>query len=99
MGAALISLLGPLMGPLLAGFAALIAILALYFGVKRKGVTEERERQEAAKAKEVAKMQEKVQEAISQDSLIDQKVTNEIKKIEQDVEKSSTSSRPDKFRF
>jgi hypothetical protein len=83
----------------LAGIAGLIAILAIYFGIKRKGVTEERERQESAKAKEVAKTQEKVQEAISQDSLIDQKVTNEIKRIEQEANQVPTPSRPDKFRF
>jgi len=99
MGAALISLIGPLMGPLLAGLAALIAILAVYFGIKNRGVKQERERQEVAKAKEVAKTQEKVQEAISQDSLIDQKVANEIKRIEQEVREVPTPSQPDRFRF
>jgi Flp pilus assembly protein TadB len=99
MGAALLSLLGPLVGPSLTGLVALIAILAIYFGIKNKGVKEERERQETVKAKEVAQTQEKVQEAISQDSLIDKKVTNEIEKIRQEVGTTIAPSRPDKFRF
>jgi hypothetical protein len=99
MVAALLSLLGPLLGPLLAGLAALIAVVAVYFGIKRKGVTEERERQEVAKVKEVAKVQEKVREAISKDSLIDKKVANEIEQIKKEVGNQPTSTNPDIFRF
>lgn len=99
MVAALLSLLGPLLGPLLAGLATLIAVVAVYFGIKRKGVTEERERQEVAKVKEVAKVQEKVREAISKDSLIDKKVANEIEQIKKEVGNQPTSTNPDIFRF
>jgi uncharacterized protein HemX len=99
MGAAILSLLGPLLGPILAVIAALAAFAAFYFGIKRKGVLQEREKQEAQRIQEVAKVQAKVQEATSKDTEIDTKVANEIEQIKTDVGKQPTSDKPDIFRF
>jgi len=99
MGAALLSLLGPLLGPILAVLAALLAAFAVYFGIKRKGVVQERERQEAQKAAEVRKVQSKVQTATSKDAEIDKKVTNEIKVTVEKISEPDAPSAPDKFRF
>lgn len=99
MVAALLSLLGPLLGPLLAGLAVIIAILGVYFGVKHKGVVQERERQEAKRTEEIVKVQEKVQVAISKDSQINIKIQNEITKINEEVVPVPAPSSPDKFRF
>lgn len=98
MGAAIFSLIGPVIGPLLAGVAFVIAALVAYFGIKRKGVTEERERQQAAQVKETARVQKQVNEAVSKDTEIDLRVQDEVKAIE---ENSATPlpSRDDKFRF
>jgi len=99
MGAAILSLLGPLLGPILAVIAALAALAAFYFGIKHKGVVQEREKQQAAKAKEVAKVQAKVQEATSKDTEIDKKVANEIEQIKEKAGNQPTPDKPDIFRF
>lgn len=79
--------------------AGLIAIVSGYFFIKHKGVVQEREKQQVVKAKEVAKAQAEVQKAVSKDIEIDQKVANEIKKIDAEVEQPPVASAPDKFRF
>ena len=99
MGAALLSLIGPLLGPILAAIAALVAFAAFYFGIKRKGVVQERERQEAKRVEEVAKTQSEVQKATLKDSEVDKKVANEIKVVVEKVGEPMPSSSLDKFRF
>ena len=99
MPAAILSALGPLIGPILAVLAILIAATAAYFGIKQKGVQQERVKQQAAQAKAVQQVQQKVQVAASKDVEIDQKVQNEISKADEKVMVVDVPSNPDKFRF
>ena len=87
-----------LLGTVLPYIVGLIGIIAVYLGIKHKGVTEERTRQEEKHFQEVAKVQNQVQKAASQDIQIDKKVENEIKKVDE-VAAPQPASSPDKFRF
>ena len=83
MPAAILSLLGPLVGPILAVLAILISAVAAYFGIKQKGVQQERQRQEAAQQKAVEQVQQQIAKAESKDEAIDAKAVeakNEIEK-------------------
>ena len=64
-------LLGKFLGPLLAGAAALVALLLVYFGIKRKGAREAEDRftRELVEARQ--EQQQKVDEARGQDATID----------------------------
>ena len=99
MPAAILSLLGPLVGPILAVLAILIAAVAAYFGIKQKGVQQERQKQQAAQAKAVQQVQQKLQVAASKDVEIDQKVQDEISKADAAAVVVDIPSSPDKFRF
>jgi len=74
---ALLSILAPLI-PYILG---ILGFVALYFGIKRKGVTEERQRQEAAQQKAQAEVQAKVVEAKGKDAAIDAKVEAQVEAI------------------
>ena len=60
-----------------------LALIGAYFGIKQKGVQQERAKQQAAQAKAVAQVQQQVQVAVSKDQQIDKKVQNEVAKIEE----------------
>ena len=75
MPALLLSILGPLL-PYLAG---LLAVIAGYFAIKHRGVTQEKAREAAA----VAKVQAKVEVAKSKDAAIDAKVEEKIEAIKE----------------
>lgn len=74
---ALVSLLGSIL-PYVIGA---IGIVAAYFGIKHKGVTEERARQQVAQAKVQQQVQKQVEVAKSQDAVIDQKVEAQVEAI------------------
>ena len=75
-----------------------MGLITLYFGVKRKGITEERERQETKRVEEVAKAQVEVNKAVSKDEEIDQVVRKQIEEIKRhpNIPKPGSDS---KFRF
>jgi hypothetical protein len=75
------ALLGPLVGKLIAGAVVVLALLATYFGIKRKGVAEERERNALAQAKERQAAQGRVDAARTQDTVIDQQVQERVNEI------------------
>lgn len=75
----------------------LLGAVGLYFGVKRKGVKEERERQEVKRIEAVKQTVAKVEKAVAKDEAVDAKVAEEVKKIE-----TEHTIKPDidgKFRF
>ena len=75
---ALLSLLGTLL-PYLIGA---IGIFAAYFGIKHKGVTEERERQQVAQQKQKEIVQQKIAAVEKQDAVVDQSTAVKIQKVE-----------------
>ena len=81
----LATLVGPLLGKLIAVLAVVAALVATYFGIKRSGAVAEKEKQNIAQAKERQIVQTKVDQARSQDQVIDQRVAEEVKKIEEAV--------------
>jgi len=80
-------LLLPVLLKFLPYILGVIGVAAMYFGIKRKGVVQERERQEAKRVEEVKQVQVEINKAISKDEEIDKRVQEDvqkIKKIEQD---------------
>ena len=97
------ALLAPLL-PLL--FDALPYILlvagavALYFGIKRKGVKEERAKWEEATREQTKELEVKVDQAESQDVAVDQKVRKQIEDIKKiDTSDPGTYRHGDIFKF
>ena len=80
----------PLLLKLLPWLAGIIGVITLYFGIKRKGVTEERQRQETKRVAEVKQIQQKVDVAVSQDAAIDRKVVADVQRIK-DIPKLQNS--------
>lgn len=80
------ALLSPLVAKLLGAIAVLGALAAAYFGIKQKGVKEERDRQEIKTAKARAEIQARVDEARSQDAVIDQKTDAKVVEIRKKTE-------------
>lgn len=70
----------------------------MYFGIKRKGVTEERARQEEKKAEEIHRVQEEVNKAGFKDVEIETRTRKELEEIKRTIS-SSVPSSDSKFRF
>lgn len=85
-------------GGKLLGLLALIAgLLAVYFGIKRKGTLEERGKWEAAQAEAKVELASKVSEAVSKDSEIDRRVEDEKAKIKASIKPPTDTG--DTFKF
>ena len=91
------ALIAPFLGKILGFLAILAGILAVYFGIKRKGVIQERERWEASQAEARVEVAEKVSEAVSKDSEIDRRVEDEKAKIKDSIKPPTDTD--DIFRF
>lgn len=94
MPAAILSILGPLVPYILGIFGIVVA----YFTVKQRGVTQERQRQEAVQQKAQAEVVQRVQVAQSKDAAIDAKVEAKVEEITK-AEEPAAPSAPGKFRF
>ena len=68
------AILLPILAKILPFIIGAIALVGAYFGIKRKGTVEERERQ----AERVREAQKEVDKAVSQDSAIDAKALEKI---------------------
>ena len=90
--------LAPFIGKILGLLAIVAVLLAIYLGIKRKGVIQERERWEKAHAEAKEKIKEKVLDAVSKDREIDNKVRNETERIKE-ATKLPVDSDDSKFRF
>lgn len=87
-----------LVAPLLPYLMAILGAVAGYFYIKRKGVSEERARQETAKSEAVEKFRKKVEVAVSKDQTVEAKVEAKIEEIK-DASAPVAPSNPNKFRF
>ena len=76
-------LIGKFLGPLLAGAAALVALLLVYFGIKRKGAREAEDRFTRDLAETRQEQQQKVDEARGQDATIDAETRVKLEKAAQ----------------
>lgn len=94
MPAAILGIIGPLL-PYILGF---VGVVIAYFGIKQKGVVQERQRQEAVQQKAQTEVMKKVEAAKAQDVVIDAKVEAKIADIEKAAEPVAPSA-PGKFRF
>lgn len=90
--------LAPFIGKIIGLIALIAGLLAVYFGIKRKGTLEERGKWEHEVAKEKAQVTESVAEAVSKDSEIDRRVEDEKAKIKDSI-RPSTDSDDNIFRF
>ena len=63
--------LAPFIGKIIGALALIAGLLAVYFGIKRKGTLEERAKWEASTAEAKVELAEKVLEATSKDAEID----------------------------
>jgi len=90
-------LLAPFLTKILGFLAFLAAALAVYFGIKRKGTLEERQRWEKAQAEAKVEVAEKVAEAVSKDSEIDRRVEDEKAKTKQTIKPPTDTG--DIFKF
>lgn len=96
MPAILLSLLAKFL-PYIIG---IVAVVGVYFGIKRKGANEMKEKMVKAQEKAVAKQQEKVQEAVSQDGSVDQKVMKQVDAIRKTETNPPDTYKPgDIFKF
>ena len=96
----MLELLLPLLLKVLPFLAGLLGVVAVYFGIKRKGVTEERQRQVNRRIEEIKKVQTKIDSAVSQDSVIDRKVAEDVQKIKSEPKPQVSGFKPgDKFKF
>lgn len=90
-------LLAPFIGKLLGLLVIVAGLLAVYLGVKRKGVLQERDKWEKATTEAKVRVTERVLEAVSKDAEIDKRVDNEKERIKE-VNKLPIDSN-NKFRF
>ncbi len=100
----LAALVAPLLGKLLAGAAVVVALLAAYFGIKRKGVVEERARQQLAQTAARDAVQAKVDDARDQDRAIDAAAAAHVAELDRQAAPPSapTAAPPkpgDRFQF
>lgn len=92
----------PLLSNLLPYVIGAAAIMGLYFGVKRKGVLQERARAEEAVLEVKRETEKRVDQAKAQDLPIDERVrkqVEEIKKLEKQPEPADSYRPGDIFRF
>lgn len=75
-----------------------IGVISAYFFVKNKGVKQEREKQDLAKAEAVARVTVRLAEAVGQDAAIDTKTTQQIEEVKKHTTPTQPD-RPDRFRF
>ena len=98
----ILGILGPLAGKLL-GFVVLAAgALALYLGIKRKGVIQEREKWEKETAEAKEEMRGRIDVAREKDKDIDAETTKKLEVIKSEAEKDTPPAdyKPgDKFKF
>ena len=86
------------LGGKLLGLLALIAgLLAVYFGIKRKGTLEERGKWEKSQADAKAEVTSNVAEAVSKDSEIDRRVEDEKQKASDSIKPPTDTA--DIFKF
>jgi len=95
----MLAFLAPFLGKIIAGLAMLAAMLAVYFGIKRKGTLEERRKWELAEAEAKARLATRVSDAISKDATIDARVDVEKKEIREKHETPETPPGDDIFKF
>lgn len=93
-----IEFLLPLLLKALPFLAVGAAALFAYFHVKQKGAAQERAKWEEAQAEAKAKRVEQVQEAVSKDAAIDEKVRGQVEAIKQ-VEQGGSVGPGDIFKF
>jgi len=98
----ILGILGPLAGKLL-GFVVLAAgALALYLGIKRKGVIQEREKWEKETAEAKEEVRGRIDVAREKDKDIDAETTKKLEVIKSEAEKDPPPAdyKPgDKFKF
>jgi hypothetical protein len=75
---------------------AVLGVVAVYLGIKRRGAAEERAKWEQEVADEKDRVRREVEEAVRQDAAIDNKVRGEIDAIKTP---SAKPDDPDIFRF
>lgn len=90
MLAAILSIIGPLI-PYIIGA---VAVIALYFGIKEKGVQEQKAREVNAQAKAVEQVKKQVAVAVAKDDAIDTKAQEAKDEVVKDVEKPSDGPLP-----
>ena len=93
MPAALLSILGPLVPYILGA----IGLVLVYFGIKQKGVQQEHARQVKQQEKVTAQVKAQVVKAENKDAVINQRVEQEVQKIE-DKPPESPKLDPSKLR-
>jgi len=77
-----------------------IGVAAVYFGVKRKGVLQERERQEAKQAEAKAAVVKKVAAATAKDEDIDRRVSEDVAKAKAKADEAPVDITPgSQFKF
>jgi hypothetical protein len=92
---ALIAFLSPILPYLL----SCLAVIAGYLFIKQKGVSPERERQEAEQAEARAKLERQVSEAVSKDAEIDNQTAAKIEEVKQAHTVPPADSSGDRFKF
>lgn len=88
----------PLLLKLVGGLALVASLFAVYFGVKRKGVLDERARQAVTQQKLKAQVTQQVKKAEAKDEAVDAKTGAQIEKVES-AHQPPVDDQPDKFRF
>jgi hypothetical protein len=95
----LLPLLAPFLKYIIGAVAIIVALAAAYFGIKRRGAAEERDRHFKATYQAQQETQRKLDDSRSKDAEIDQATRDKVATIKRKADAGAGPSKPDRFRF